>query len=163
MSATVVQLHKPQRSERPAVLERIARHRREIEAYRELSRDAHYDPIFVAINKHCDALVVYHSSPNDDVSGRARDREGKVLGELFKVGAISVPGVLALLHHLGSPEFLIFDRNEQTGDTILSEAIELSEDNGKSIARALKCMLSVAAQVELPDARSAIDEAAKPR
>jgi hypothetical protein len=79
------------------------------------------------------------------------EREGEVLHELFEVGAISVPGILALLHHLGSPEFLIFDKKEQTRDTILSEAVEISVDNGKSIARALKCMLSVAAQVRLPD------------
>jgi hypothetical protein len=92
------------------------------------------------------------------------DREGKVLGELFKVGAISVPGILALLHHLGSPEFLILDRKEETGDTILSEAIELSDDKGKQIAHALKCMLSVAVQIKLPDVgRSAVDEAGSPR
>jgi hypothetical protein len=151
MSATVVQLHEPQRSERPAALKHIARHRREIEAYRALSPDAQHDPIFAAIEKHCDALVVYHSATNDEVSERAMGREGEVLHELFEVGAISVPGILALLHHLGSPEFLIFDKKEQTRDTILSEAVEISVDNGKSIARALKCMLSVAAQVRLPD------------
>jgi hypothetical protein len=150
MSATVVQLHEPQCSERPAILKRIARYRREIEAYRMLSPDAHRDPIFAAIEKHCDALVVYHSATNDKVSERAMKREGEVLHELFEVGAISVPGILALLHHLGSPEFLIFDRKEQTSDTILSEAVEISADNGKSIAHALKCMLSVATQVKLP-------------
>jgi hypothetical protein len=151
MSATVVQLHGPQRSSAAGRLERIAHHRREIQAFQVLSADARYDPIFAVIEKHCDALIVYHSGTNDDISERAMDREGKVLCELFKVGAISVPGVLALLHHLGSPEFLIFDRTERTGDTILSEAVEISDDNGKSIARALKCMLSVAAQVKLPD------------
>jgi hypothetical protein len=159
MTAAIVQLHKPQRSEQPDALEGIARHRREIEAYRALSADAQHDLIFNAIEKHCDALVVYHSATNDDVSTRAMTREGEVLHELFRYGATSVPGILALLHHLGSPEFLIFDRKEETGDTILSEAVEISADNGKSIAHALKCMLSVAVQVALP----AVDEAGSPR
>jgi hypothetical protein len=159
MSATIVQLHKPQRSERPGALEGIARHRQEIEAYRALSADAQHDLIFDAIEKHCDALVVYHSATDDDVSERAMAREGEVLHELFRYGATSVPGILALLHHLGSPEFLIFGKRKGPATTILSEAVEISHDNGKSIAHALKCMLSVAVQVALP----AVDEAGSPR
>jgi hypothetical protein len=159
MSAAMVQLHEPQRSQRPRILEGIARHRSTIEVYRQLSPDAQHDLIFGQIEKHCDALVVYHSATNDDVSTRAMNREAEVLHELFRYGATSVPGILALLHHLGSPEFLIFDPKEETGDTILSEAVEISADNGKSIAHALKCMLSVAVQVALP----AVDEAGSPR
>jgi hypothetical protein len=150
MSATVVQLRPPERSERSDILEGIAQHRSKIEAYRQLSQDAHHDLIFGQIEKHCEALVVYHSARTDNASERAMAREGEVLRELFRYGATSVPGILALLHHLGAPEFLIFEREEGTGDTILSEAIEISDDNGKQIAHALKCMLSVAVQIELP-------------
>jgi hypothetical protein len=147
MSATILQLRQPECAARPTVLQDIANHRKKIAAFRQLSRHARKDPIFEQIDRHCDALVVYHSATTDDASERAMNREAEVLNGLLLRPASSIPGILALLDHLGSPEFLIFDSNEGTGETILSEAVEISADKGKFLAISLKAMLSVAAGI----------------
>jgi hypothetical protein len=66
-------------------------------------------------------------------------REGEVLGALLDSRAITMTGLLALLEHLGQPEFLIYEDGGGTGETVLSGAMEYLEDRAKTFPLKLAC------------------------
>jgi hypothetical protein len=96
------------------------------------------DPIFKAIDVHCEAVACYHTALGDDeASDRAMAHEGEVLRELMSRSPNSLDGILALLNHLGQPEFLIYGR-EGTGETILQEVMEIAEEKGQAFPLTLE-------------------------
>jgi len=107
----------------------IRRHREAMAAYRESSPVAMIDPIFAAIDAHCQAAAAYHAAGDvsDDASDAAMAREGEVLGALLDSRAVTMTGLLALLEHLGQPEFLIYD-DDGTDETVLSGAMECVDE-----------------------------------
>jgi hypothetical protein len=60
---------------------------------------------------------------------------------LLRWRAITAPGILAFLDHLAAPAFLIFDRKEATGETILSRATQV--DDSAKAAKEFPRMLAV--------------------
>jgi hypothetical protein len=63
--------------------------------------------------------------------------EGDVLRELITSRPNSLDGALALLNHLGQPEYLIYGR-KGTGKTILQEAMEIAEGKGQAFPLTLE-------------------------
>jgi hypothetical protein len=120
----------------------IERHRQAMGAYRESSAVAKIDPIFAAIDAHCKAAAAYHvaSDVSDEASEAAMATEGEVLGVLLDSRAITMTGLLALLEHLGQPEFLIFDEGG-TGETVFSGAMECIGIEAKAFPLELAAML----------------------
>jgi hypothetical protein len=119
----------------------IERHRSVMTAYRESSPVARIDPIFATIDAHCVAAAAYHDSSGDDASTAAMAVEGEVLGVLLDSQAMTMTGLLALLEHLGQPEFLIYDGDgDKTGETVLSGAMEYL-DQAKTFPLKLAAML----------------------
>jgi hypothetical protein len=118
----------------------IEQHRAKMAAHRDSSPLAKLDPIFAAIDAHCIACASYHAASDDDAaSDVAMKVEGDVLRTLLRSRAVSMTGLVALLEHLGQPEFLIFG-DEGTDETVLSGAMEYI-DEAKTVPLTLSTML----------------------
>jgi hypothetical protein len=73
-------------------------------------------------------------------SGAAMNHEGDVLCELMSCRPNSLDGILALLNHLGQPEFLIYGR-EGTDMTILQQTLEIAKEEGQAFPLTLEATL----------------------
>jgi hypothetical protein len=146
MSATIialpgVRLPGRRKRERPELRD-VERHRAKIAAIRNSSPVAKMDKaIFAAIDAHCDAIAAYHSADGDDEANRMMVRYDELTLGLLSCRVATAPGILALLDHLAAPAFLIFNRKEETGETILSRSIEVGDDLAKEFPRLLAVML----------------------
>jgi hypothetical protein len=119
---------------------RMAR-RREINARHRSDLGDPPDPIFAKIDAHCAALVSYHEAiGDDDASDLAMDRESEVLRGLMSCRPNSLDGILALLNHLGQPEFLIYGR-EGTDMTILEQVMEIAKKEGQAFPLTLEATI----------------------
>jgi hypothetical protein len=144
MSATIIALadaRLPDRRKRLPLIRDVERHRAKIATIKESVPIAKMDEaIFAAIDAHCDAIAAYHAAVNnrddDDEISRTMVRQDDLTLRLLRCRVVTAPGILALLDHLAAPAFL----EEETGETILSRAIEL-DDVVKEFPRLLAVML----------------------
>jgi hypothetical protein len=145
MSATIIALadvRLPDRCKRLALLRDVERHRAKIAAIRNSSPIAKMDgAIFATIDAHCDAIAAYHEADCDDEADRTMVRQDELTLGLLRCRVVTAPGILALLDHLAAPAFLIFDRKEDTGETILSRSIQVDDLVAKEFPRLLAVML----------------------
>jgi hypothetical protein len=93
------------------------------------------DPVFAAIAAHLAASVAYHAASEAEGTAKpgmpgykaaeaaqaaAMARDGDTLHTLLTFRPTTFAGLVALLEHIGQPEWFIYDRDQGTGETILS-------------------------------------------
>jgi hypothetical protein len=87
------------------------------------SRASVGDPIFAVIAEHR-AAVEAHSYYDEDTPPDTTGRINDALWEVLTAQPTTLPGVAALLHHVGQLEFMGFDKDDphwtDDGDTVLS-------------------------------------------
>jgi hypothetical protein len=145
MSATIIAFadaRLPDRRKRLPLLRDVERHRDKIATIGNSSPVAKMDKaIFAAIDAHCAAAAAYHAADSDDEADRTMVQYDELTLGLLRCRVVTAPGILALLDHLAAPAFLIFDRKEETGETILSRAIQVDDAAAKEFPRLLAVML----------------------
>jgi hypothetical protein len=105
-----------------------------------MNKVANTDPILAAIERHRAAATAYRSAsdvhspmgpgePGEiaaaEASNAAMGQHDEALLALLTCQPTTMAGLLAVLEHVGQPEFLIYPPREGTGETVLSGVYEM--------------------------------------
>jgi hypothetical protein len=114
------------------------------------SRRAKADPIHALIAKHIEAVradrqanKIYGRLPGgspeykaaEKVARKTGDRSDKLLVKLLNAKPTTLAGVVALLEHVGRPEFLREDSNPEYRQTLLSSRNEYNDVKWKRLGQ----------------------------